>query len=108
MSVHYVGTFRRGGDQFDSSVDRGAPMDFVYKVNRMVPGFEEGLGLVGKGGKIKIFIPYHAAYGPKGRGPIPAYSDLVFDLQILDVQPPDPIEENHEGHDHGDHEGHNH
>jgi FKBP-type peptidyl-prolyl cis-trans isomerase len=104
MSVHYTGTFRRGGEKFDSSKDRGQPMDFSYKVNRMVPGFEEGLGLVGTGGKLKIFIPYHGAYGPQGRGPIPAYSDLVFDLEILDVQAPaahDPNDgQNHDGHNH--------
>ncbi len=104
MSVHYTGTFRRGGDKFDSSKDRGQPMDFSYKVNRMVPGFEEGLGLVGKGGNLKIFIPYHGAYGSEGRGPIPAYSDLVFDLEILDVQAPPTHNEN----DGGNHEGHNH
>jgi peptidyl-prolyl cis-trans isomerase A (cyclophilin A) len=103
MSVHYTGTFRRGGDKFDSSKDRGQPMDFAYKVNRMVPGFEEGLGLVAKGGKLKIFIPYHAAYGPQGRGPIPAYSDLVFDLEILDVQPPAAHDPN-DGHDHSGHD----
>lgn len=107
MSVHYTGTFRTSGDKFDSSHDRGAPMDFQYQVNRMVAGFEEGLGLVGKGGKAKIFIPYHAAYGAEGRGPIPAYSDLVFDLDIIDVQAP-AVEETHDEHDGHNHDGHNH
>jgi cyclophilin family peptidyl-prolyl cis-trans isomerase len=104
MSVDYRGTFRLTGKQFDASYDRGQPMNFQYQVNRMVLGFEEGLGLMGKGGKGKIFIPYHAAYGAEGRGgAIPPYSDLVFDLEIIDVQAA-PVEE-HEYHD-GD--GHNH
>ncbi|NVK63140.1 MAG: peptidylprolyl isomerase [Flavobacteriales bacterium] len=104
MSVHYRGTFRLTGKQFDASYDRGQPMNFQYLVNRMVPGFEEGLGLMGKGGKGKIFIPYHIAYGPKGRGAaIPPYSDLVFDLEILDVQAA-PVQK----HDHKDGDGHNH
>lgn len=109
MSVDYRGTFRLTGKQFDASYDRGQPMNFQYRVNRMVAGFEEGLGLMGKGGKGKIFIPYHMAYGPKGRGAaIPPYSDLVFDLEIRDVQaPPVQQHEHHDGDGHG-HEGHDH
>lgn len=104
MSVHYTGTFRSSGKKFDSSIDRGQPMNFQYQVNRMVTGFEEGLGLMGKGGKGKIFIPYHAAYGAEGRGgAIPPYSDLVFDLEIIDVQEA-PVEQ----HQHHDGDGHNH
>jgi FKBP-type peptidyl-prolyl cis-trans isomerase len=103
MSVDYRGTFRLTGKQFDASYDRGQPMNFQYKVNRMVVGFEEGLGLMGKGGKGKIFIPYHAAYGAAGRGAaIPPYSDLVFDLEIRDVQAA-PVEK----HEHQDGDGHN-
>ncbi len=104
MSVDYRGTFRLTGKQFDASYDRGQPMNFQYKVNRMVIGFEEGLGLMGKGGKGKIFIPYHAAYGAAGRGAaIPPYSDLVFDLEIRDVQAA-PVQQ----HEHHDGDGHNH
>ncbi len=106
MSVHYRGTFRRDGKQFDASYDRGQPMDFTYKVNRMIPGFEEGMGMLGKGGKAKLIIPYFNAYGKNGRpGAIPPYSDLVFDIEIMD------IDTKHEGHDHGghgNHDGHNH
>ncbi len=98
LTIHYKGTFRRDGKQFDSSYDRKTPMKFQYMVNRMIPGFEEGLKLVGKGGKIKIFIPYYDAYGAQGRpGAIPPYSDLIFDLEVLDI------------HDHSSHapgEGH--
>ncbi|MDX2360454.1 MAG: peptidylprolyl isomerase [Crocinitomicaceae bacterium] len=115
MSVHYRGTFRASGDQFDASYDRGQPMDFVYKVQRMIPGFEEGMGMIGKGGKAKLIIPYHAAYGAAGRpGAIPPYSDLVFDIEIMDIQAPAPPTEGSnpppviEEHEHNDHDGHNH
>jgi peptidyl-prolyl cis-trans isomerase A (cyclophilin A) len=94
MSVHYRGTFRRTGKQFDASYDRGQPMNFSYKVNRMIPGFEEGLGIVGKGGSAKLIIPYFNAYGDKGNPRIPPYSDLVFDIEIIN------IDNAHEGHDH--------
>ena len=108
-SVHYTGTFRTTWVKFDSSRDRGTPMDFQYLVQRMVPGFEEGIGMLGKGGKAIIVIPYYAAYGAKGRpGGIPPYSDLVFDLEMVNLEA--PSEENHDGHDHDGHghEGHNH
>ncbi|MEJ6799153.1 MAG: peptidylprolyl isomerase [Crocinitomicaceae bacterium] len=97
MTVHYRGTFRRGGEQFDSSYDRNEPMTFNYLEQRMVPGFEEGLSMLAKGGKAKIFIPYDQAYGAQGRpGAIPPYSDLVFDLEILNIA----AGTGHEGHGH--------
>jgi len=98
VSIHYVGTLRKDGSKFDSSRDRGAPMPFTYQVQRMIPGFEEGIGMLKKGGKAKLFIPYHQAYGPNGQGPIPAYSDLIFDIEVMDVQAPGS------GHDHHDHD----
>ena len=86
LSVHYVGTFL-DGTKFDSSRDRNAPMDFKYKEQSMIPGFEEGIAMLGKGGRGKFIIPYYQAYGPQGRpGVIPPYSDLVFDLEILDIK----------------------
>ena len=98
LTVHYRGTFRLDGGQFDSSYDRNQPMEFQYKTQRMIPGFEEGLALMGKGGKIKIFIPYFQAYGANGRpGAIPPYSDLVFDLELLNIQAGTT---GHEGHNH--------
>lgn len=107
LSVHYKGTFLSSGDKFDSSYDRGQPMDFAYLVQRMVPGFEEGMGMIGKGGKAKLIIPYYAAYGEKGRpGAIPPYSDLVFEIEMVDVQAPEP--DSHEGHNHKEGEVHDH
>lgn len=105
LDVHYTGTFRRGGKKFDSSLDRGQPMKFTYKTQRMIPGFEEGLGMLGKGGKIKVFIPYFQAYGPQGRpGAIPPYSDLVFDIEVVDVQIGSHDGHSHDGHSHDGHD----
>jgi cyclophilin family peptidyl-prolyl cis-trans isomerase len=101
MTVHYRGTFRADGKQFDASYDRGQPMDFNYKVNRMIPGFEEGLGLIGKGGKAKLIIPYYQAYGKNGRpGAIPPYSDLVFDVEVLDLKAAEAPHQHVEGDGH--------
>lgn len=97
LSVHYRGTFRLDEREFDSSYGRNVPMDFTYKTQRMIPGFEEGLAMLAKGGKAKIIIPYYQAYGPQGRpGAIPPYSDLVFDLELVDIKPGT----GHEGHGH--------
>lgn len=86
LSVHYVGTLM-DGKKFDSSRDRGEPMSFQYKVQQMIPGFEEGIGMLGKGGKGKFIIPYYQAYGPAGRpGAIPPYADLIFDLEVMDLK----------------------
>lgn len=103
VSLHYTGTFRRGGKKFDSSVDRGAPLEFEYKVQRMIPGFEEGITYIKEGGKILLFIPYYNAYGKQGRpGSIPPYADLVFEIELLKV-----ADAAHD-HPHGEHDGHQH
>lgn len=103
VSLHYTGTFRRGGKKFDSSKDRNAPLDFQYKVQRMIPGFEEGITLIKEGGKILLFIPYYNAYGKQGRpGSIPAYADLVFEIELLKVT------SDAQAAPHGEHDGHQH
>ena len=110
ISLHYTGTLRQDGSTFDSSRERNQPLNFNYKVNKMIPGFEEGIALVGVGGKIKLIIPYYQAYGKAGRkGAIPPYSDLIFDIEILGISAETP-EENHDGHNHDghDHDGHDH
>ena len=100
VSLHYTGTFRRGGKKFDSSKDRNAPLEFEYKVQRMIPGFEEGITYIKEGGKILLFIPYYNAYGKQGRpGSIPAYADLVFEIELLQVTDAAPHNE-HDGHQH--------
>mgnify|MGYP001286818979 CR=1 FL=1 len=109
VSLHYTGTLRKDGSKFDSSRDRNQPLQFNYKVNKMIPGFEEGIALIGQGGVIKVIIPYFQAYGKAGRGPIPPYADLVFDIELLNVG--EAVKENsHEGHNHEghDHDGHKH
>jgi cyclophilin family peptidyl-prolyl cis-trans isomerase len=86
LSVHYTGTLL-DGTKFDSSRERGMPMDFTFKQQPMIKGFEEGLEMLGKGGKGIFIIPYYAAYGAQGRpGAIPPFSDLVFDLEVMDLK----------------------
>lgn len=86
ISLHYTGKFVYG-DIFDSSVDRGSPLNFEYLVTGLIQGFNEGVGLANAGMKIDLYIPYYLGYGTAGKMPvIPAYSDLIFELEILEIK----------------------
>ena len=105
VSLHYTGTFRADGKKFDSSRDRNQTFDFNYIDQKMIAGFEEGIAMVGVGGKITIYIPYFKAYGKNGRpGAIPPYTDLVFEIEMVDIQAPGTDDHNHDGHDHDGHQ----
>jgi FKBP-type peptidyl-prolyl cis-trans isomerase len=84
VKVHYHGTFLNG-DVFDSSVDRGTPSEFY--VNQVIEGWIEGLQLMNTGAKFKFYIPYNLAYGARNSGSIPAYSPLVFEVELLEINP---------------------
>ena len=85
-TVHYSGFFR-DGKMFDSSVERGKPFTLKVGANQVIKGWDEGLSLLHKGEKAKFIIPYSLAYGEQGYGPIPAKTDLIFDVEIVDVTP---------------------
>ena len=76
VPTNYYGVLKANGTMFDNSYERGGPTPFT--VGGLVPGFNEGMKLLNKGGKAVLFIPYALAYGEQGNGPIPAKSDLVF------------------------------
>jgi FKBP-type peptidyl-prolyl cis-trans isomerase len=86
VRVHYHGTLI-DGTVFDSSVQRGQPADFPLR--GVVPGFAEGLQQVGEGGKVRLFIPSHLAYGDQARpgSPIPGGALIIFDCELLAVNP---------------------
>ncbi|TAG29794.1 MAG: FKBP-type peptidyl-prolyl cis-trans isomerase [Verrucomicrobia bacterium] len=85
VKVHYTGTLVNG-TKFDSSVDRGEPAEFP--LNGVIPGWTEGLQLVGVGGKLKLYIPSKLGYGEQGAGgSIPPNATLVFDVELLEIKP---------------------
>lgn len=83
VSVHYQGTLV-DGSVFDSSIERGEPVEFP--VGGVIPGWVEGLQLMKVGEKYKFYIPSELAYGAQSPTPaIPANSTLVFEVELLDI-----------------------
>lgn len=83
VKVHYTGKLV-DGKVFDSSVERGEPIDF--NLNQVIKGWTEGLQLMPEGSKYKFFIPYNLAYGERAMGNvIPAKSDLIFEVELLKI-----------------------
>ncbi len=86
VSVHYTGTLI-DGKKFDSSVDRKKPFEFVLGQGQVIPGWDEGIAMMKKGGKAKLIIPSKLAYGESGSAPvIPPSAPLIFDVELLDVK----------------------
>jgi FKBP-type peptidyl-prolyl cis-trans isomerase FkpA len=87
--VNYIGRLV-DGTVFDSSYDRGSPMDFpLYQV---IPGWAEGLQLMSVGSKYIFYIPSEYGYGPGGiQNIIPPYSTLIFEVDLLDILSQDEI-----------------
>ena len=83
VTVNYKGTLI-DGTEFDNSYTRGEPITFP--LNRVIPGWTEGLQLMTVGSKYKLYIPYTLAYGLHDQGPIPGGSTLVFEVELLDVK----------------------
>ncbi|MCU0365815.1 MAG: FKBP-type peptidyl-prolyl cis-trans isomerase [Bacteroidales bacterium] len=82
VKVHYTGMLI-DSTKFDSSVDRGAPAEFG--VNQVIQGWQEGIQLMPVGSKFKFYIPYELGYGENGTGPIPPYSVLVFEVELIEI-----------------------
>lgn len=83
VKVHYHGTLI-DGTVFDSSVQRGEPIEFP--LGGVIKGWTEGLQLMPVGSKFILYIPYQLAYGERGAGELIApYSALIFEVELLDI-----------------------
>lgn len=102
VAVHYTG-YLADGNMFESSVENGQPIQFVLGNNMVIPGWEEGLALMGMGDKYRLIIPPDLAYGENGAPPtIPPNATLIFDVEMVLITEPVKQTDPHQGHDHND------
>ncbi|MEX0274555.1 MAG: peptidylprolyl isomerase [Flavobacteriaceae bacterium] len=86
VSVHYKGSLL-DGQVFDSSYDRNEPIAFQLGVGQVIPGWDEGIGLLQVGDKARFVIPSDLAYGSAGAGGvIPPNAPLVVDVELMGVE----------------------
>lgn len=86
VKVHYTGKLL-DGTVFDSSVERGEPIEFPLGVGYVIPGWDEGIALMSKGEKGVLYIPWFLGYGDRGAGGlIQPYANLVFEVELVDFE----------------------
>ena len=86
VATHYVGKLTNG-QVFDSSLDRGTPIQFQLGARQVIRGWDEGVVGMRVGGKRILTISPEFAYGAQAIGAIPANSTLVFEIDLVGVQP---------------------
>lgn len=87
VSVHYVGVTHSGGEEFDASYGRGAPLEFPLGVGMVIKGWEQGIEGMRVGGRRKLVIPPHLAYGERGAGGVIGPNEtLIFVCELVAVK----------------------
>ena len=84
--LHYTGTLENG-TKFDSSIDRNQPFQFTAGIGQVIKGFDNGVLGMKVGEKKRIIINPEDGYGDKTVGTIPPNSTLIFDVELLTVNP---------------------
>ncbi|CAK7027084.1 MAG: Outer membrane protein MIP [Parabacteroides sp.] len=82
VSVHYRGTLINGRE-FDNSWKRGCPE--AFRLNQVIEGWQQALRQMHVGDRWMIYIPYTLGYGGRSSGPIPGFSTLVFEVELLSI-----------------------
>ncbi len=87
VSVHYVGVAHSTGEEFDASYNRGAPLDFRLGVGQVISGWDQGVQGMKTGGRRRLVIPPHLAYGDRGAGGVIGPGEtLIFVVDLVDVK----------------------
>jgi len=87
VRVHYAGSLK-DGRVVDDTRAKGKPLDFV--LNKVIPGWTEGIQELKPGGRADLFVPPSLGYGNMGVGDIPAGSGLIFEVELIAVNPEVP------------------
>lgn len=86
VAVHYAGKLTNG-NEFDNSYRRGEPIEFKLGVGQVIPGWDEGIGLMKVGSKYTLIIPSELGYGKRGAGGvIPPNATLIFETELVSVK----------------------
>ena len=85
VKAHYTGCLL-DGTVFDTSIERGEPIEFVLGVGQVIPCWDEGIAMMSKGEKAVLYIPYYLAYGDRDLAVIPPFSNLVFEVELIDFK----------------------
>ncbi len=87
VAAHYVGVAHSTGEEFDASWNRGAPLDFRLGVGMVIAGWDQGIAGMKVGGRRRLTIPPHLAYGDRGAGgAIKPGETLIFVVDLMDVR----------------------
>jgi len=86
IDVHYRGTLRDTGKEFDASYNRGSPLSFEVGAGRVIKGWDEGLLDMCIGEKRRLTIPPELGYGDRSMGPIPSGSTLIFETELMGIK----------------------
>ncbi|MGF0238445.1 FKBP-type peptidyl-prolyl cis-trans isomerase [Rhodococcus sp. IEGM1300] len=84
ITTQYRG-WLENGSEFDSSYSRGKPFQCVIGTGRVIKGWDQGIIGMQVGGKRKLLVPAHLAYGERTMGSIPPNSNLTFEIELLEV-----------------------
>ncbi|MEK9176510.1 MAG: FKBP-type peptidyl-prolyl cis-trans isomerase [Patescibacteria group bacterium] len=87
ITVNYIGALA-DGKVFDNSYERKSPFTFQVGTGKIIQGFERGVIGMKLGGKRKLLIPSSLGYGNKAQGSIPANSALIFQIELINIVPP--------------------
>ena len=86
VSVHYVGIAHSTGEEFDASYNRGEPLQFRLGVGQVIEGWDSGVQGMRVGGRRRLVIPPHQAYGDRGAGGVIGPGEtLIFVVDLVDV-----------------------
>jgi len=87
LKMHYTGTLKEDGSQFDSSIPRGDPFSFTLGSGQVIKGWDQGLVGMCEGEKRKLIIPSDMGYGASGSPPkIPGGATLVFEVELIKIE----------------------
>ena len=87
VTVHYVGVAHSTGEEFDASYNRGEPLQFRLGVGQVISGWDTGVQGMKVGGRRRLVIPPHLAYGDRGAGGVIGPGEtLIFVVDLVGVR----------------------